>query len=134
MVSPAVNPKRERPQSFSATENETRSVAGNGSVAAIVVLAEEVGMSANQPDGQNQLLGVTRYSALVFGVLYGVLHRRTLQAKYDADVEAADLRKREHWVEQAKKAWAQKNSKSDGVISDPDAPGFDLEAYLKSLE
>ena len=120
-----------------------------------------------------------RYSALVTGIFYGALHRRTLQAKYETSSAAAEVKKREHWLADAKKAWAQKQANNNGresavypfvglvrqkaarvradplafpspshslvpaappshptdtVITDPDAPGFDLEALLKSLE
>ncbi|KAL8276927.1 hypothetical protein RQP46_010655 [Phenoliferia psychrophenolica] len=79
-------------------------------------------------------VNVVRYSALVTGIFYGVLHRRTLQAKYESSSAAAEVKKREHWLADAKKAWAQKQANNTGLITDPDAPGFDLEAVLKSLE
>ncbi|KAM0788127.1 hypothetical protein ACM66B_001292 [Microbotryomycetes sp. NB124-2] len=77
---------------------------------------------------------VVRYSALVFGVLYGFTHRQTLQAKFDADAAKHEVDKRAEWLQKAKEAWAAKNAKQDGLITDPDAPGFDLEALLKSYE
>jgi F-type H+-transporting ATP synthase subunit e len=55
-----------------------------------------------------------RYSALVSGIFYGIFHRQTLQAKFDASAAQAEIRKREHWLEEAKKAWAAKNAKDDG--------------------
>ncbi|GAA6062421.1 hypothetical protein JCM10212_006056 [Sporobolomyces blumeae] len=75
-----------------------------------------------------------RYSALVFGVLYGIVHRQTLQSEFDHHAAQKEVQLRQHWLEEAKKAWAQKQQKNDGLITDPDAPGFDLEALLKSYE
>ncbi|KDE04777.1 hypothetical protein MVLG_04831 [Microbotryum lychnidis-dioicae p1A1 Lamole] len=79
-------------------------------------------------------VNVVRYSALFSGIVYGFVHRRTLQAQFDSDAARQELHKREQWLEQAKKAWQAKVTKNDGLITDPDAPGFDLEAVLKSLE
>ncbi|KAI5474321.1 hypothetical protein MNV49_003548 [Pseudohyphozyma bogoriensis] len=87
-------------------------------------------------EGRSQVQEVVRYSALLTGVFYGIVHRRTLQAEYDHSHETALIKKREHWLEEAKKAWAEKNKPKveGGLVTDPDAPGFDLEAVLKSLE
>ncbi|KAK4047778.1 F1F0 ATP synthase subunit e, mitochondrial [Microbotryomycetes sp. JL221] len=77
---------------------------------------------------------VVRYSALVFGVLYGFTHRQTLQAKFDANAAQHEIEKRQEWLQKAKDAWAAKNAKEDGLITDPENPAFDLEAVLKSFE
>jgi len=79
-------------------------------------------------------VNVVRYSALVGGIAYGFYHRRTLQAKFDSQAAKAEIEKREKWLQQAKQAWADKMKKQDGVVTDPDAPGFSLEAYIASLE
>lgn len=80
-------------------------------------------------------VNVVRYSALLTGIFYGIVHRRTLQAKYDESTLSNEIKKREHWVHEAQKAWeAKKSSQNGSVITNPDAPGFDLEALLLSLE
>lgn len=60
---------------------------------------------------------MVRYSALVGGIVFGIFHRRTLQAKLEASTVAAEYKKREHWIEEAKKAWAQKQLANDGRSS-----------------
>ncbi|GAA5936246.1 uncharacterized protein JCM15063_002756 [Sporobolomyces koalae] len=79
-------------------------------------------------------VSAVRYSALVFGVLYGIVHRRTLQSEFDAHAAHKEVQLRESWLKQAKEAWAKKQANSDGLITDPDAPGFDLEKLLQSFE
>jgi F-type H+-transporting ATP synthase subunit e len=62
------------------------------------------------------LVQVVRYSALFSGVVYGILHRRTLQKEADAAKIDHAIHHREHLVSQAKEAWKQKQlaGKSDG--------------------
>ncbi|GAA5847971.1 hypothetical protein JCM5353_002561 [Sporobolomyces roseus] len=79
-------------------------------------------------------VSVVRYSALTFGVLYGIVHRKTLQSEFDSNAAHKEVQLRQHWLEQAKEAWAKKQANSDGLVTDPDAPGFDLEKLLKSFE
>lgn len=57
---------------------------------------------------------MVRYTALLTGVFYGIVHRQTLQAKFDRHAADNELKKREKWLEEAKKAWAAKQTKSDG--------------------
>ncbi|GAA6005099.1 hypothetical protein JCM11491_002578 [Sporobolomyces phaffii] len=78
-------------------------------------------------------VSAVRYSALVFGVLYGIVHRRTLQSEFDSNAAHKEVQLRESWLKQAKEAWAKKQANSD-VVTDPDAPGFDLEKLLQSFE
>ncbi|GAA5878759.1 hypothetical protein JCM3774_005060 [Rhodotorula dairenensis] len=80
-------------------------------------------------------VNVVRYTALFSGIVYGVVHRKTLQDRFDAHAADKEVQLRQHWLEEAKKAWAQKQLQSkDSLVTDPDAPGFDLEALLKSYE
>lgn len=79
-------------------------------------------------------VSAVRYSALVFGVLYGIVHRRTLQSEFDQHAAQKEVQLRENWLKQAKEAWAKKQANSDGLVTDPDAPGFDLEKLLQSFE
>ncbi|GAA5884530.1 hypothetical protein JCM6882_005289 [Rhodosporidiobolus microsporus] len=79
-------------------------------------------------------VNVVRYSALFSGIVYGVVHRQTLQAKFDKEAAEKEIHLRQHWIEEAKKAWANKQKSDNSLITDPDAPGFDLEAVLKAFE
>ncbi|GAA5954538.1 hypothetical protein JCM21900_005981 [Sporobolomyces salmonicolor] len=79
-------------------------------------------------------VNVVRYSALLAGIFYGLVHRQTLQKDFDHHAAQKEVELRQHWLEEAKKAWADKQKKNDGLITDPEAPGFDLEALLKSFE
>jgi len=51
-------------------------------------------------------VNVVRYSALVAGIFYGIIHRRTLQARHDEKVRKGEIEKRAKWVEEARKEWA----------------------------
>ncbi|GEM06747.1 ATPase, F0 complex, subunit E, mitochondrial [Rhodotorula toruloides] len=118
-------------------------------------------------------VNVVRYTALASGIVYGIVHRKTLQERFDKTAAEKEVQQRAHWLEEAKKAWeAQKmQGKSGGestkrlsaafiaggpastnanmtsepdlrfhrsslsaVVTDPEAPNFDLEALLKSYE
>ncbi|KAH9824196.1 hypothetical protein DFH28DRAFT_878980, partial [Melampsora americana] len=79
---------------------------------------------------------VFRYSALTFGVLYGILHRRTLQSRENSHRFSEEVHKREAWVNQAKQAWQRRQLQSSGqssAVTDPDSPLFDLEVFLTQL-
>ncbi|CAO1616116.1 unnamed protein product [Jaminaea pallidilutea] len=86
------------------------------------------------------VVNVVRYSALVGGIGYGVLHRRTLQAREDKKFEKAEYKRKEDLINQAKEAYKQRlvlqaqNAKSGGVVTNPEDPNFDLEKFLTSLE
>ena len=60
------------------------------------------------------MIQVVRYSALTFGVLYGIVHRRTLQSQFDSNAAHKEVELRQHWLEQAKEAWAKKQANSNG--------------------
>ncbi|EGU13515.1 hypothetical protein RTG_00245 [Rhodotorula toruloides ATCC 204091] len=78
---------------------------------------------------------VVRYTALASGIVYGIVHRKTLQERFDKSAAEKEVQQRAHWLEEAKKAWeAQKLQGKSGVVTDPEAPNFDLEALLKSYE
>ncbi|KIJ66426.1 hypothetical protein HYDPIDRAFT_109455 [Hydnomerulius pinastri MD-312] len=81
-------------------------------------------------------LNVARYTALFSGVFYGVYHRRSLQKAHDQDKEHHAIHHREQLISQAKDAFRQKkeSAKSDGVISDPEDPRFDLEKLVAKWE
>lgn len=96
---------------------------------------------------------MVRYTALTFGILYGIVHRRTLTAQ-ERDSHARHSRT--ELLERARQAWEDKNSPgasscssslsayvspgseaqiySVAVITDPDDPKFDLEALVAAYE
>ncbi|KAL1408248.1 F1F0 ATP synthase subunit e, mitochondrial [Vanrija albida] len=81
---------------------------------------------------------VVRYTAIIAGVIYGFSHASTLQKKADADYIKHASERREKLIEQARKAYAQKQiddkkPKSD-LITDPEDPKFDLEKLFASWE
>ncbi|KAL3475361.1 ATP synthase E chain-domain-containing protein [Aspergillus californicus] len=81
-----------------------------------------------------QGVNVLRYSALVAGLFYGFYHQSSITAsikRADADREYS---RQERLINQAKAEWKKKTQPQDnssGVISDPENPKFDLEAFLK---
>ncbi|PWN35224.1 uncharacterized protein FA14DRAFT_178600 [Meira miltonrushii] len=85
------------------------------------------------------VVNVARYTALIGGIGYGIVHRRTLQKREDTRAEQAAKRHEEKIQadkkrEQEQSILAAVRSGGNGVVSDPDSPQFDLEKYLKSLE
>lgn len=80
-------------------------------------------------------VNVFRYTALLSGVVYGIVHKRTLQTEHDAKKAAHHEHRREQLVAEARRAWAAKqaSSKSD-VITDPEDPRFDLEKLIAKWE
>ncbi|EFP74081.2 hypothetical protein PGT21_035999 [Puccinia graminis f. sp. tritici] len=79
-------------------------------------------------------VNVVRYSAITFGILYGIVHKQTLKSKYEDLHYQEEVHKRENWVKEAKRAWQSRQlSNSAGVNNDPDSPSFDLEAFLNQL-
>ncbi|KAG0707619.1 ATP synthase E chain-domain-containing protein [Suillus ampliporus] len=82
-------------------------------------------------------LNVARYTALLSGVFYGVYHRRSLQKAHDLDKEHHAIHQREQLIAQAKDAWRYKQESakgSDGVITNPEDPRFDLEKLVAKWE
>ncbi|GBE77523.1 ATP synthase E chain-domain-containing protein [Sparassis latifolia] len=80
-------------------------------------------------------VNVVRYTALLTGVFYGITHRRTLQKTHDEELKHHAIHEREHLIAQAKEAWKkQQEGSKDGVITDPEDPGFDLEKLIAKWE
>ncbi|WVQ77729.1 hypothetical protein IAR50_007419 [Cryptococcus sp. DSM 104548] len=79
-------------------------------------------------------VNVVRWSALLFGISYGVFHQSTLQTKYDEDKAKHHAAHRAHLVQEAKKAYAAKKAAgaATGLITDPEDPKFDLEKVIES--
>ncbi|KAK6533013.1 hypothetical protein TWF281_007177 [Arthrobotrys megalospora] len=80
---------------------------------------------------------ILRWSFLGFGVLYGFQHQRTLY-KQEADHHSKQEWERKEKLIQLAKAEYKKSllppDQRNTVISNPDDPKFDLEAYLVNLE
>ena len=57
---------------------------------------------------------VVRYTALLGGVFYGIVHRRSLQKAHDAEVKHHAIHEREHLIAQAKEAWKKKQESAKG--------------------
>jgi F-type H+-transporting ATP synthase subunit e len=59
---------------------------------------------------------VVRYSALLTGVLYGIVHRRTLQAQENVKKEKHSEERHEELLKRAQQAWRDRhaNKKDDG--------------------
>ncbi|KAJ9095249.1 hypothetical protein QFC21_005615 [Naganishia friedmannii] len=85
-------------------------------------------------------VNVARYSALVFGIIYGIVHQNTLQAKYDENKATKAQARRAHLIEEARTAYAKKKAedaagvskKGESLVTDPEAPNFDLEKLISS--
>ncbi|EIW71577.1 hypothetical protein TREMEDRAFT_27459, partial [Tremella mesenterica DSM 1558] len=79
---------------------------------------------------------VVRYSAIFTGIIYGIVHQRTLQRQYDEQKAKHHVAHREHLIEEARKAYAAKKAAEKGgassLITDPDDPRFDLEKLVES--
>ncbi|KAK6504125.1 hypothetical protein TWF506_002335 [Arthrobotrys conoides] len=79
---------------------------------------------------------ILRWSFLGFGALYGFQHQRTLY-KQEAEHHAKQEWDRKEKLIQQAKAEYQKSllppDQRNNVISNPDDPKFDLEAYLVNL-
>ncbi|MCJ1412005.1 hypothetical protein MMC19_006097 [Ptychographa xylographoides] len=79
---------------------------------------------------------VLRYSALGCGILYGFYHQRTLNNQAHLNDLTRKYKAEESLIAKAKAEYTKKtmpkDSKTAGgdVISDPNDPKFDLEAYL----
>lgn len=56
------------------------------------------------------VLQVVRYTALASGILYGIVHRRTLTAREHEKHAQHEQHRKEHLLEQARAAWKEKNS------------------------
>ncbi|KAG2118167.1 ATP synthase E chain-domain-containing protein [Suillus discolor] len=82
-------------------------------------------------------LNVARYSALLSGVFYGIYHRRSLQKAHDQEKEHHAIHQREQLISQARDAWRHKQEspkESDGIITNPEDPRFDLEKLVAKWE
>ncbi|KAF8588329.1 hypothetical protein K439DRAFT_1629781 [Ramaria rubella] len=80
-------------------------------------------------------VNVVRYSALLTGVFYGIVHRRALQAQENTRKEKHAEESREELFKRAQRAWKDKQSVAkDSVITNPEDPNFDLEKLVAKWE
>lgn len=103
------------------------------------------------------VVNVVRYSALIAGIGYGIIHGQKLQAKYDDRVEKQAIKHREDQIKKAKEEYAKIRAAKlapptpngmlkylmydanhffpyAAVVSNPEDPNFDLEKLLKYWE
>ncbi|EJU02835.1 hypothetical protein DACRYDRAFT_51184, partial [Dacryopinax primogenitus] len=77
---------------------------------------------------------VVRYSALLGGIFYGIVHRRTLQGEENAKKEAHDHQRRDQLIKEAREAWKKKQvtpTSGGELITDPEDPKFNLEDAME---
>ncbi|KAK1923558.1 ATP synthase E chain-domain-containing protein [Papiliotrema laurentii] len=79
---------------------------------------------------------VVRWTALIAGVGYGIVHQTTLQTKYDAEKLHRHQAHRAQLVEKAREAYAAKKlaekSGASSLVTDPEDPRFDLEKLIEA--
>ncbi|KKY18109.1 putative atpase f0 complex subunit e mitochondrial [Phaeomoniella chlamydospora] len=86
----------------------------------------------------SQGVNVLRWSALAVGVFYGFYHQSNITAKGKAEEAQRQYHHKESLIKKAKEEYLKKTNpqqaQAGGVISDPENPNFDLEAFLKAQE
>lgn len=81
-------------------------------------------------------VNVLRYSALFAGAFYGLYRQSRLSVQSRINEMDRKYRHEEQLIERAKAEYVKKTTPKDemaadgGVISDPNDPKFDVEAYL----
>ncbi|OQE31479.1 hypothetical protein PENSTE_c001G09400 [Penicillium steckii] len=86
----------------------------------------------------SQGVNVLRYSALVAGLVYGVYHQSSLNSQAKRTEIEHEYTRKERLIEQAKAEWRKKTqpqetkTQASGLITDPENPKFDLEAFLQA--
>ncbi|CRG92161.1 hypothetical protein PISL3812_09217 [Talaromyces islandicus] len=81
----------------------------------------------------SQGVNVLRYSALLGGLFYGAWHQATLNTQAKDAEKDREYKHKESLIQQAKAEWLRKNPpppKPTGLVTDPEDPRFDLEAFL----
>ncbi|MCJ1444130.1 MAG: hypothetical protein MMC23_004631 [Stictis urceolatum] len=83
---------------------------------------------------------VLRWSALFSGISYGLYHQSQLKSQAQLNDVQRKWKDEESLIARAKAEWVKKTLPKDkqtaggDVISDPNDPKFDLEAYLTMQE
>ncbi|KAK5126870.1 hypothetical protein LTR08_004570 [Meristemomyces frigidus] len=81
-------------------------------------------------------VNVLRWGALVFGVFYGLSHQTQISSQAKIAAAQHDWDRKASLIEEARAEFKKQTSgpeQGSSVISDPNNPKFDLEAYLKSV-
>ncbi|PSS25137.1 hypothetical protein M430DRAFT_133318 [Amorphotheca resinae ATCC 22711] len=82
-------------------------------------------------------LNVARYSALGFGIIYGLYHQAQLSSAAKLAALDREYQHKQSLIEKAKAEYSKKsqqsNPKTGSVVSDPEDSQFDLEAFLNSV-
>ncbi|KAH8701076.1 ATP synthase E chain-domain-containing protein [Talaromyces proteolyticus] len=82
----------------------------------------------------SQGVNVLRYSALLGGLFYGVWHQSSLNTQAKEAEKQREYHHKESLIQKAKAEWARKTAPpvetKSGLITDPNDPKFDLEAFL----
>ncbi|KAF2147804.1 hypothetical protein K461DRAFT_283392 [Myriangium duriaei CBS 260.36] len=83
-------------------------------------------------------VNVLRWSALGFGLIYGIYHQSSIKSTDRTNAVRAEYERKEKLITEAKAAYTKRNMPQDkltaggNLITDPEDPKFDLEAYLQS--
>ncbi|KAF4553605.1 ATP synthase subunit e-like protein [Elsinoe fawcettii] len=80
-------------------------------------------------------VNVLRWSALATGILYGAYHASSIRSADRIAAAKHDYERKEKLITQAKAEFARRNAPSTaggGLITDPEDPKFDFEAFLKA--
>lgn len=81
-------------------------------------------------------VNVLRWSALGLGVFYGIYHQASISSREKFDKINREYKHKEELINKAKAEWAKKTMPAEskmasgGLITDPNDPKFDLEAFL----
>jgi len=82
-------------------------------------------------------VNILRWSFLTLGILYGFSHQRTLYKQQATHEAKQKYEKKEALITLAKaeyqKSLLPPDQRGDNVISNPDDPKFDLEAFLINI-
>ncbi|EME87304.1 uncharacterized protein MYCFIDRAFT_47761 [Pseudocercospora fijiensis CIRAD86] len=80
-------------------------------------------------------VNVLRWGALVFGVFYGFSHQQVISSRDKRAAYQHEYDRKAKLISEAKAKFAEKSrpSTGSGVITNPDDPKFDLEAYLTQV-
>ncbi|KAK5126915.1 hypothetical protein LTR85_008273 [Meristemomyces frigidus] len=85
-------------------------------------------------------VNVMRWGALAFGVFYGFSHQTSLSSQAKATAAQHEYDRKAKLIDQAKAEFKKKTMPQDsktqggGIITDPNDPKFDLEAYLTQVQ
>ncbi|TIA69210.1 hypothetical protein E3P92_03156 [Wallemia ichthyophaga] len=110
--------------------------AAAGAVAALLTTPLDVAKTVLQTRGNAPVedMRVVRWTALATGVVYGAVHLRSVHKIQAQEEEHLAEKHHQQVIEKARKAWIEKkpSKSSNGLITDPENPSFDLEKFLEA--